>query len=71
MIRLPEHVAEELMSKPETGMDYQIVDLVMKNGIIIRDCVVSAGVVTSKKEGFLPNIKSDEIETAILTHNKW
>ncbi|MBU2567627.1 MAG: hypothetical protein KJ967_02475 [Elusimicrobia bacterium] len=39
-IKLTAELAERLLSQPETGMGYQKVNIILKNGDVIRDTIV-------------------------------
>ena len=38
--RLPEHWSKFLLNQPETGMSYQIVDVRLRDGRIVRDVAI-------------------------------
>lgn len=63
--------AAELSSKPETGMGYQVVSLVLKDGskfdqvVVVQEQV--AGIRGRKDIPFIEG----EIAEIILTHEKW
>lgn len=71
MIELSKKFIGELMSKPETGMGYQIVSVVLKNGKCFDQVVVVEGRITQVRTyGDIP-FTADEIAEIILTHDKW
>ncbi|MGH6719636.1 MAG: hypothetical protein ACREER_09990 [Alphaproteobacteria bacterium] len=43
MLHLPERIARKLLSMPESGMGYQVVDLVLAKGAVIEGVVVLNG----------------------------
>jgi hypothetical protein len=71
VLRLSERWREFLLSQPETGMGYQIVSVVLRNGRRY-DCVVVV-------DGCIAEIRGDQeipfgvgdIEEMIVTHDWW
>ncbi|MGD0279773.1 MAG: hypothetical protein ABSC11_10755 [Smithella sp.] len=72
MIKLSEKWVKELLSKSETGMGYQVVSIVTKNGnrfdqaVILQACLITG----IKGLNDIP-FKEDDISQIILTHDKW
>ena len=70
--RLPERWSKWLQSQPETGMGYQTVDVVLRDGSITRDVAIIECHLIGEVRGqhdvqFDPN----DISEIRLTHNKW
>jgi hypothetical protein len=71
MITLTGKWAAELASKPETGMGYQVVTIVLKDGKRFDHVVVVQGQVSGIRGR--KDIPFGEVDIAeiILTHDKW
>ena len=71
MLLLSKKWAAELVNKPETGMGYQIVSVILKNGKRFDQVVNNSGYIT-QVHGFkeIP-FTEDEIQEIIVTHDKW
>ncbi len=71
MIKLTTEWINQLTIKPETGMGYQIVSIVLRDGTRYDQVVVDAGYITQIK-GFagIP-FSEEDIQEIIVTHNKW
>ena len=71
MIKLSSKWTEELINKPETGMGYQIVSIILKDGRKFDQSVVTEGQIT-EIHGYndIPFME-EEISKIILTHEKW
>lgn len=71
MITLSKKWASELATRPETGMGYQITNIVLKDGRTFHQVVIVDGQIT-KVRG-LANIpfSEEQIENIIITHDKW
>jgi hypothetical protein len=72
MLNIPEKFIKELMSKPETGMGYQIVKIILKDGREFNQVAVIQSSIIGQIRGMdkIP-FKEDEIDQIILTHDKW
>jgi hypothetical protein len=71
MIELSKKWLAELVDKPETGMGYQVVSIVLKDGKRYDQVVVVEGRVTQIRElGDIP-FTEEQIAQIILTHDKW
>ena len=70
--RLPKHWSEYLCKQPETGMDYQIVAVTLRDGRVIEDVVIvgSSGIGEVRGYDAVP-FAPEEISDIRLTHNKW
>ena len=71
MLMLSKKWAKELISKPETGMGYQIVSIILHNGVRYDQVVIDSGFIT-----LIPNFdripfEEKDIAQIILTHDKW
>jgi len=71
MIKLPEEWIDFLISKPETGMGYQVVSVVLKSGDIFKQAVVQEGYITQIRTYVEIPFKTEDISEIILTHEKW
>jgi hypothetical protein len=71
MSTLPAKWAMELASKPETGMGYQVVSVILKDGKRFDQVVVVEGRVTEIRGHNDVPFTADEITQVILTHDKW
>ena len=71
MIELSKKFIGELMLKPETGMGYQIISVVLKNGKRFDQVVVVEGRITKVRTYDDMPFAADEIAEIILTHDKW
>ena len=71
MVALSKQLSLELVLKPETGMGYQIVSVILTDGKRIDQAVVVEGRITEIR-GFkdIP-FTEDQIAQIILTHEKW
>lgn len=71
MIELSDIWSEKLLSQAETGMGYQIVSVILKNGKRYDRVIVNSGYITRIKG--LNNIpfSEDEIAEIEVTHDKW
>jgi hypothetical protein len=71
MIALSPKWAMELASKPETGMGYQVVSIVLRDGRRFDQVVVVEGQITEiRGRKDIPFIEN-QIDQVILTHDKW
>jgi hypothetical protein len=71
-LRLPERWSRFLAGQPETGMDYQIVDLTLGDGRIIRDVAIVGSALIGEVRG-RTDIGFDpaDITHIEITHHKW
>jgi hypothetical protein len=69
---LPEHRSKFLLTQPETGMDYQVVAITLRDGRVINDVAVIHHSVVSEVRGH-SNIPFDpaDITQIEVTHGKW
>ena len=71
-LRLPERWSRFLAGQPETGMDYQIVDLTLGDGRIIRDvAIVGRSLVGEIRDHADIGFDPADITHVEITHNKW
>ncbi len=70
--RLPKNWSEFLLSKPETGMSYQVVAVTLKDGKKIEDVAVIGSSIIGEVRGYdeLP-FDPNEIVSIEVTHQKW
>ncbi len=69
---LPEKWSEFLSDQPETGMDYQIGDVVLKDGSVIKDVAFVGSTLIGEVKGY-ENIpfNPNNIKEIHLTHKRW
>jgi hypothetical protein len=71
MIVLSQQRISELASKPETGMGYQVVSIVLSDGRRFDQVVIVEGrIMEIRGRTDIPFTESD-IAKIILTHDKW
>ncbi len=72
MLNIPDKFIKELMSKPETGMGYQVVKIILKDGREFNQVAVIQSSAIGQIRG-MDNIpfKADDIDQIIVTHEKW
>ena len=70
--RLPEHWSKFLLKQPETGMTYQIVDVTLRDGRIVRDVAIIQSELVGEVRGHaeIPFDPADIVDIRV-THNKW
>ena len=71
MITLTTKWASELASKPETGMGYQVVSVILKDGKRFDQVAVVEGRITEIRGRKDIPFAEDQIAQIILTHDKW
>ena len=71
MIKLSAKWTKDLASKSETGMGYQIVSVVLKDGKRFDQVVVVDGLITEVRGNKDIQFTEDRIAQIILTHDKW
>jgi hypothetical protein len=71
MITLSKKWATELASKPETGMGYQVVSIVLKDGRKFDQVAVVEGRITEMRGRKDIPFTEEQIAQMILTHDKW
>jgi hypothetical protein len=71
MITLSQKWAAQLTSQPETGMGYQIVSVILKNGKRFDQAIVDSGYITRVRGFAEVPFTEDEIQEIIVTHDKW
>ena len=71
MIILTGKLASELASKPETGMGYQVVTVVLKDSQRFDQVVVVQGQVSGIRGRKDIPFGMEDIAQIILTHDKW
>ena len=77
-VTLPERWSKFLQSQPETGMDYQVVDLTLGDGTRIHDVAIVGSSIIAEIKGLgpvrgLPGLPFDpnDIADITVTHHKW
>ena len=72
MTTLPERWSKFLLAQPETGMDYQVVTVTLRDGRVIEDVAVVHHSVASRVRGHadIPFDPAD-IRHIEVTHRKW
>ena len=71
MIILSQKWAKELAAKPETGIGYQVVSVVLKDGKRFDQVAVVEGRITEIRGRTDIPFGEDDIAEIILTHDKW
>jgi hypothetical protein len=71
MIALSSKWAPILLSQPETGMGYQIVSIVLKDGRRFDQAVIVEGTIGQIRGIQGIPFTEDEIASIIVTHDKW
>jgi hypothetical protein len=71
-VTLPEHWSEFLLGQPETGMDYQIVAVTLRDGRLVEDVAVIHHSLISSVRGHA-DIPFDPVDITDIkvTHRKW
>jgi hypothetical protein len=70
--RWPEHWSEFLLAHPETGMEYQIVAVTLRDGRVVEDVAIVHHSLVAEVQGHA-DIPFDRAEIADIkvTHRKW
>ena len=68
---LPSKWLYYLENKPETGMGYHIVSIILNSGERYNQVVVVEGRITEIRNIAEIPFKSEDIKEIILTHDKW
>jgi predicted fused transcriptional regulator/phosphomethylpyrimidine kinase len=71
MIELSPKWVIELSSKPETGIGYQVISIVLKDGRRFDQVVVVEGRITQIRGREDIPFTEDQIARMLLTHEKW
>jgi len=71
MIELSPNWAKMLAKNPETGMGFQIVTIVLKDGSQFDQVAVVEGCITQIRGRNDIPFTEDEIQRIIVTHDKW
>jgi len=71
MLKLSEKWAQMLIGQPETGMDYQVVTIILKDGREFKQSIHSGGFVTQIKGYVGIPFSEEEIKEIRVTHDKW
>lgn len=71
MIELSSIWAAELAAKPETGMGYQVVSVVLKDGRRFNQVAVVEGRIAEIRGRKDIPFTEDQIAEIVLTHDKW
>lgn len=71
MLKLSAKWATDLAKKPETGMGYQIVSVILKDGTTFEQVVIVEGQITKVRGRPDIPFKEDQIGDIKLTHDKW
>jgi hypothetical protein len=68
---LPDRWSKFLVTQPETGMDYQIVAVTLRDGRVIDDVVVVGGSAVEVRACTEVPFDPAEITHIEVTHRKW
>jgi len=71
MLNIPDKFIKELMSQPETGMDYQIVSIILKDGRRFNQVSIVGGRIGHIRGMDNIPFKEEDIDQIIVTHEKW
>ena len=71
MLKLSDKWAPKLIAQGETGMDYQIVSVVLKDGRRFDQAVIVGGTIGRIRGMQGIPFTEDEIADIIVTHDKW
>ena len=71
MIELSTAWTDHLMNQPETGMGYQIVSVVLRDGTRYDQVVVDSGYITQIRGLTRIPFSEEDIQEIIVTHDKW
>ena len=71
MIELSAKWVKELAVMPETGMGYQVVSVILKNGNRFDQVTVVEGQITQLRGRKDIPFTEDQIAEIVLTHDKW
>lgn len=71
MIGLSQKWISELASQPETGMGYQVVSIILKDGARFDQAVVVDGRITQVRGHKNIPFTESQIAQIIVTHDKW
>jgi hypothetical protein len=69
---LPEHWGKFLLTQPETGMDYQVAAVTLRDGRVIQDVAIVHHSIVSEVSGH-SEIPFDPVDITQIevTHRKW
>ena len=71
MKKLPSVWSEFLISKPETGMSYQVVAVTLRDGRKIEDVAIVDGMIAEVRGHANIPFEPDDITGVELTHRRW
>jgi len=71
MLQLSNKWGSSLVSKPETGMGYQIASVILKSGVRYDQVVIESGFITRIRKYKTIPFKEEDIAEIIVTHDKW
>jgi hypothetical protein len=69
---LPEQWSKFLLTQPETGIDYQVVAVTLRDGQVVPDVAIAHHSIVTEVRGYagIP-FDSSDITQIQLTHRKW
>lgn len=70
--KLPVRWSQYLATQPETGMDFQVVNITLNDGTVIQDVSIINASIIGEIRGFdhIP-FAPEDIVAVELTHRKW
>lgn len=71
MLKLSKKWALVLLNQPETGMDYQICTIVLKNGRKFEQAIISGGIISRIRNVANIPFHEEDIVEIVVTHDKW
>jgi hypothetical protein len=71
MLKLSNKWAPILTNEPETGMDYQVVTIILKDGREYTQAIHAGGFITRIRGHSSIPFDENDIERIVVTHDKW
>ena len=70
-MKLPDRWLQYLLTMPETGMGYQIVDIELRDGRVFKQAIVDSGYLTRIRGVDPIPFNESDISDVRVTHEKW
>ena len=71
MLQLSDKWGPVLVSKPETGMGYQVASIILRDGTRYNQAIIESGYITRIRNYDKIPFREEEIAEIIVTHDKW
>ena len=71
---LPKKFAQQLNGNNESGMDYHIIDITLKDGSIVKDVAIVGCEYIGQIRGYkgpMPPFDVNDIKNIKITHSRW